>query len=293
MGERGWLIRLDAEQKLRPPLSWSNGALEKPRVINTVDFGVLEVAKPYLLASNYDKNYHKLAVSLNLDVFPAVMLVRDGVLYLGKWSGGGVEVKEYSVQLSPSNPDDDDDPSCSKTIKANDYDDVIFYQGKFCAVSQSGKLAAMDSSFKWKVIAFPVSTSMWWKKEKKKNLVESLGELLLVERHGSTFVAKHCSVEDMLKNEVKFKVYKLDGVRKQWVEMKGSDLDDRIFFVGEDCCFSVSTRDFPGCQRNCMYFCYEVWCGKNVISSRIGVFHLDVGRGSPLEASANIFLPPP
>ncbi|KAL6226907.1 hypothetical protein ACLB2K_000866 [Fragaria x ananassa] len=265
--KRGWLMRLDTNQKLLPLLSWRDGGLENPRVmINSLDFGVREVARPYLLASNQDKNYLKLAVSLYVEFFPAVMLVRDGVLYLGKWSYRGVKVKQRCVQLTRVNPDEDD-------------------------VSQSGKAAAMDSSFKWEVIAFPVPISMWDKK-KKKYLVESLRELLLVERHGSTFVAKGHSEEDMLTKEVKFKVYKLDGNWKQWIEMEGSDLDDRMLVVGEDCCFSVSSRDFPGCQGNCVLFSYEVWRGKTIFS-KIGVFHLDVGTASPLEAGTNIFRSPP
>ncbi|KAL6226909.1 hypothetical protein ACLB2K_000868 [Fragaria x ananassa] len=246
--KRGWLMRMDTNQKLLPPLSWRDSGLEKPKrvMMNSVDFGVLEVAKPYLLVSMYDNDkYHKLAVSLYFEFFPAVMLVTCGAIFLGKLS---------------------------------------------CQVSKSGKAAAMDSSFKWEVIASPVSTSMLWKK--KKFLVESLGELLLVERHGSTYVASCCSEEDMLRKEIKFKVYKLDAYRKQWVEMEGSDLDGRILCVGEVCCFSVSSRDFPGCQGNFVYFSYEVWRAKTIFS-KIGVFHLDDGSASPLEAGANIFLPPP
>ncbi|KAL6224382.1 hypothetical protein ACLB2K_003237 [Fragaria x ananassa] len=231
----------------------------------------------------YDNDkYHKLAVSLYFEFFPAVMLVTCGAIFLGKLSCQG------SIELTRVNPDDN--PSCRNIRNAEKYDDVIFYRGKFCVVSKSGKAAAMDSSFKWEVIASPVSTSMLWKK--KKFLVESLGELLLVERHGSTYVASCCSEEDMLRKEIKFKVYKLDAYRKQWVEMEGSDLDGRILCVGEDCCFSVSSRDFPGCQGNFVYFSYEVWRAKTIFS-KIGVFHLDDGSASPLEAGANIFLPPP
>lgn len=43
------------------------------------------------------------------------------------------------------------------------------------------------------------------------------------------------------------------------VAMEPSDLSDRILFVGEDGCFSVSTRDFPGCQGSCVYFCDEFY----------------------------------
>ncbi|CAL8095942.1 unnamed protein product [Prunus armeniaca] len=46
-----------------------------------------------------------------------------------------------------------------------------------------------------------------------KNLVESLGEILLVERYPSRI--KHCFVP------VKFRVYKLNAVERKWVEMEG------------------------------------------------------------------------
>lgn len=110
-------------------------------------------------------------------------------------------------------------------------------------------------------------------------------------------VGKGGFIAHMHKTELKFKVYKLDEIRKQWVAMEPLDLSDRILFVGEDGCFSVSTRDFPGSQGSCIYFCYKFYkWGCDHICSGIGVFNFDNGRAWPLEsypASANIFLPPP
>lgn len=115
---------------------------------------------------------------------------------------------------------------------------------------------------------------------------------LLVERDGCALVGKGGFIAHMHKTELKLKVYKLDEIRKQWVAMEPSDLSDRILFVGEDGCFSVSTRDFPGCQGSCIYFCDEFYkWGSDHICSGIGVFNFDNGRVCPLEsypASANV-----
>ncbi|XP_050385900.1 F-box protein SKIP23-like [Argentina anserina] len=123
------------------------------------------------------------------------------------------------------------------------------------------------------------------------------GKFYAVSRNGCAFVGRGCCIDYMLKTEVKFKVYKLDPIRKHWVAMKASNLNDRILFVGEDCCFSVSTRDFPGCPGSSIYFCYEYekW-GCHEICSGIGVFNLENGRGLRLEdypPGANILMPPP
>lgn len=80
----------------------------------------------------------------------------------------------------------------------------------------------------------------------KKNLVESSGELLLVDRC-SPF--KSCNT-----SKLEFKVFKVNAIEKNWIEVDREALDDQILFVNDDSCSSVSARDFPGFLGNSIYF---------------------------------------
>lgn len=76
----------------------------------------------------------------------------------------------------------------------------------------------------------------------KKHLVHSFEELLLV--HKSTKISRFG-----VNLTVEIKVFKLNNnaadEKQHWVKMKS--LGDRILFLGEDGCFSVSAQYFPGC----------------------------------------------
>ncbi|XP_049381406.1 probable F-box protein At1g65740 [Solanum stenotomum] len=53
------------------------------------------------------------------------------------------------------------------------------------------------------------------------------------------------------------KIYRLDEEQHEWIAVH--TLGDRIFFVGDDCCFSVSSSDFGDqCRGNCIYYVTEV-----------------------------------
>ncbi|XP_031288097.1 F-box protein At2g17036-like [Pistacia vera] len=51
----------------------------------------------------------------------------------------------------------------------------------------------------------------------------------------------------------RFKVYKLDEEMCEWVEVEDG-LEDRVFFLGDDCSFSLSAKEFSGCKGNSVYF---------------------------------------
>uniref|UniRef100_A0A0V0GZ69 Putative ovule protein n=1 Tax=Solanum chacoense TaxID=4108 RepID=A0A0V0GZ69_SOLCH len=79
---------------------------------------------------------------------------------------------------------------------------------------------------------------------KKKRLVESSGQLFLVDM----------SSYNSDPNEVdRIRIYWLDKQKHEWTRVY--KLVDRIFFVGDDCCFSVSSKDFGDqCRGNCIYY---------------------------------------
>ncbi|TQD69753.1 hypothetical protein C1H46_044717 [Malus baccata] len=123
-----------------------------------------------------------------------------------------------------------------------------------------------------------------------------MGDLLLVDRHSD--------YNHKCKNAGhKFRIFKLEANEKKWVELGAEVLDDRILVMGDDGCYFVSSRDFPGCERRSMYF-NKPWNEKSYkhelarMLSRFGVFSLDSGsnnilRLADLPSSENMFFPSP
>lgn len=240
---RGWLVKVTESEKtwqkpliMLHPLSGSpfpKGPVPNPllpKELNLNDFRVSELSKTYHSPCAY-----QLAVSLNSD-FPALMMIGGGKLYHCKLGVDGEIPKCKEIK--------------SLTSSVN-YGDVICHDGKFYAVSLDGRTIVVDSSLTAKMIATPISAPVIWRNIpigiRKRYLVESFGELLLVIYLASTTECRHLSEVG-----VAFEIFKLNADEKQWVEM--TTLDDRILFVGEDSRFSVLARDFPGCKGNCIYF---------------------------------------
>ncbi|KAL6220758.1 hypothetical protein ACLB2K_008514 [Fragaria x ananassa] len=161
--------------------------------------------------------------------------------------------------------------------------------GMFYAVTPDGRSIAVDGKLTKVAVSYPICIKYQYhcNKHRVLSLVESSGDLLLVER----FWRKGWCDGNPLKSDVKFKVYKLNAVEKKWVEMQASDLSDRIlvFLTGvhDYYGFSLAAKDFPGCQGNCIYFSTKKL-------PQVGVFDLSNGTLSDLESlpqSARIFLP--
>ncbi|PRQ47295.1 putative F-box domain-containing protein [Rosa chinensis] len=292
---RGWLVKvtegeapLDKTHIMLHPLSGTpfpknpvaNPLL--PKELNFYDFRVSELSRTYHTPYTFP-----VAVSLNSDC-PALMMIVEGKLYHCKLGVDGEIPKCKEIE------------SLISSIK---YVDVICHEGKFYVVSVDGRTVVVDSSLTAKMIATPISAPVIPRSVpaciRKRYLVESFGELLLVIYLATTTECRHLS-----ELGVTFEIFKLNAAEKQWVEM--ATLDDRILFVGEDSCFSVLARDFPGCKGNCIYF-YDP-CSRRCkyrsqprIFSNIGVFDIDGGGSnrSPRvyflddgDDSANIFCLP-
>ncbi|MBA0603801.1 hypothetical protein Gorai_006831 [Gossypium raimondii] len=149
----------------------------------------------------------------------------------------------------------------------------------------------------------------------KKFLVDSKGELLLVDMYlsiesepglssssaGFGFVEEYFENLALYMNErtIKFKVFKLDDVGKQWVEAK--DLDDRVLFLGDGCTFSASIEDLSVCRGNCIIYVDNFFysLGEEDGASEhcdVGVFDLESGSIGPLTKFpqfSELFWPPP
>lgn len=181
------------------------------------------------------------------------------------------------------------------------YDDVIVFDGHFYAVDGTGKTVAVDPFDSVTLVAPPVFGG------DKKCLVESMGELLLVDVYlsfdpddtGDYGLGEEEDDENgacyMSEKTVRFKVFRLDQAGKNWIEVQS--LADRILFLGDNCSFSASVSDFSGCKGNCIYFTDAYHNLPTEMEGafwdhEIGVFDLDSGIIGPL-TSSKLFWPPP
>ncbi|ONH97212.1 hypothetical protein PRUPE_7G176500 [Prunus persica] len=232
---RGWVVRLregeSGEPSMLHPLSSSFHIkrLPKsvfPKLINLLEFRVFELAKTYTMYhSDHSVSSYRVAISLSPD-WPAIMVVAAGKL--------------YHCKLGP------DIEMCTRVdITSEVFEDVICFEGKFYAVCHNGTAVVVDPSLEMTLIASPISPDHGSSVHCIKNLVQSLGEIILVERYPSRMKQRRLF-------PVKFRVYKLNAVERKWVEMEG--LDGRILCVENLYSFSVPAGDFPGCQRSCIYF---------------------------------------
>ncbi|KAK6254669.1 hypothetical protein SCA6_015974 [Theobroma cacao] len=135
-------------------------------------------------------------------------------------------------------------------------------------------------------------------------LVESCGDILLVVRFIGEFVDSDgklvhegdvldwvCSYRTCL-----FHVYKLDFNELKWVEM--ATLGDRVLFLGGNQSVSVSTRSFPDCEGNLIYYTDDYFQRMEEDYSYgghdMGVYNLKDGTVKPIyEYSSEQILPPP
>lgn len=182
------------------------------------------------------------------------------------------------------------------------YDDVIMYKGKFYAVDNTGRTVVVDISAKAELFANPIFGG------DKKFLVESCGELLLVDMYLSLDADGDDSSEDELMEQfdccisertVRFRVFRLSKGNLNWIEVK--NLGDRVLFLGDDCTFSASVADIYGLKGNCIFF------SDNNLRSRggedeelrgleVGVYDMESGSIEPLEfypGYTKLFWPPP
>uniref|UniRef100_A0A0V0IC28 Putative ovule protein n=1 Tax=Solanum chacoense TaxID=4108 RepID=A0A0V0IC28_SOLCH len=255
---KGWLIQViktaDGKLKVLNPLTGREIQNHMPKVLNLLDFRVSHVCKSYHvqyyipskpLFSGYDVGYvRKILLLMNhnagseKDSFSLMAIDRDNRLcYLKSGNDKWTKLKNYSSYI----------------------DDIIVYKGNFHAVDRYGETMKFDSSFNETTVASrfygetmkfdssfneTVASRFSGGGKRKKRLVESGGQLFLVD-YSSDF-GKDASRE--------IKIYRLDEKQYEWIEVH--TLGDRIFFAVNDCCFSVSSRDFGDKygRGNCIYY---------------------------------------
>ncbi|MCI03988.1 F-box family protein, partial [Trifolium medium] len=166
------------------------------------------------------------------------------------------------------------------------YDDVCVFNGRPIAVDNNGQTVAVRPDLCLDLVAEAVFGG------DKKFLVESDGELLLVDKYLSNCILNADGVNEIgMERVVRFDVFRLDEKEKKWVEVR--NLGDRVLFLGEDCVFSAASCNGNG---NCVIFMDDVYRNCHSTELGISVFHLDQRRISPLSdftCYSKLFWPPP
>ena len=284
---KSWLVKVEESEhgtvRLLNPLSSIHIRFLSdplPKVINLLDFRVIEVSKAYRF--QFSSDMHVPGMN-KLVLFPNSVWntsVEDTLIFVLFHEG-----KLGFVKYGDENWTLVDDHNFY-------YDDIIVYKGQVYAVDRWGTVPWIDSSMKLIQFSPPLCGL-----GNQKHLVESCGEIYVVDRYFDRERRRWYLDENINRNNhnlnnyrvhpntVDFKVYKLDQEWGCWVMVK--DLGDRVFVLGNDCSFSVSAREFSGCEGNCIYF-----TDKN----DIGVFYLEnqrIGKKLDFKDRCHIFWPLP
>ncbi|KAL3507215.1 hypothetical protein ACH5RR_032599 [Cinchona calisaya] len=88
----------------------------------------------------------------------------------------------------------------------------------------------------------------------------SHGEILLVERCIGQFVPVrelfHVTISQSYFT-AKFYVHRMNFDKPEWIRLE--NIGDRLIFVGVNQSVSFSAKDFPGCEKNSIYFTDDYW----------------------------------
>ncbi|KAL5549938.1 hypothetical protein UlMin_000114 [Ulmus minor] len=146
------------------------------------------------------------------------------------------------------------------------FDDILYYNNQFYAITMKGKVISFDVTNPFNLNIKVITKEISENEEEKeflgsRSLVESCGELLMVERYWDKFDTGDCEDNEACEDceysfdrfTVKFKVFKLSlNGPIMWVEIKS--LGDVALFLGDNCSFSIMASNFDGCLSNCIYF---------------------------------------
>lgn len=162
--------------------------------------------------------------------------------------------------------------------RITDYQDLIVYEGKPYVVDKWGTISCINDASLELTPVSPPASSFGLQLGGRKQLVESCGELYLVDRyldpedtrpnqqgpnyricHRRRVLVRHRMINPVVVRgniirgkTVDFKVYK---VEKDWGSLtEVTNLGDRAFILNDDMAFSVSASEFDGCRGNCLYF---------------------------------------
>ncbi|KAH6837361.1 hypothetical protein C2S53_010763 [Perilla frutescens var. hirtella] len=215
-------------------------AIEMPKALNILDFDVSEVCKAYALRyvnpskpdesdDYYDYRYAKKVVySGNVDNGEYVVMAIDLESRLWKIMSG--RKKWIMLRLGVCSRFSDFTPP---------FYDVAIVKGQFHATDVRGAIWALNYKLGWRTADYNYKRS----RALKRRFVDMVdnGEVVLVEEMGNKAngpCARNFRVEEPV---VDIRIYGLHKQLKHWVDAE--DMNSCIIVVGDDCSFSVPTRE--------------------------------------------------
>ncbi|KAK9705184.1 hypothetical protein RND81_07G039300 [Saponaria officinalis] len=221
------------KMKFINPLTPSNCVNKRDRSckksFNVLSLRVFEVCRGYRL------KFDRMKRNGGGSVKKIVLFGKSGVLVIydvGKLGYLGFEDENWTVLGS----------------EGNKYEDIAVYNGQYYVVDCMGTVYWVDGKSMTLVQFSPPLFALG----QVKNLVVSDGELFVVDSYFDDGTERDWRRPAIDFGIVEIRVYRLDEEWGTWVDVKS--LGDRVFVLGKEVCFSVSTEDFLGFGRNCVYF---------------------------------------
>ncbi|KAL6220767.1 hypothetical protein ACLB2K_008523 [Fragaria x ananassa] len=267
----------------------------KPKEFNLLDFQLVELRKSYVLKFGKNSNFNVKSVH-RLVVVPSEFLEFSDVSGIFMiYNGGRLAFVRFG------------DDKLTRVDENAHYDDIIVYKGQCYVVDKWGTISWISSGLQVIQFSPPLCGFGGQKYLGQKYLVESCGDLYVVDQFFEK-VTYHDNVNRVLPqnldNElmfwhhrnrqddadtIGFRVYKLDQEWGRWVDVK--DLGDYIFILSNDGSFSVSSSEFGGVKGNCIFFSESVLSTSRTFYNR--VFNLEDGRISSLVSLHSQMVHPP
>ncbi|PON50220.1 F-box protein SKIP [Trema orientale] len=179
-----------------------------------------------------DSSYHVLKVLITADP----LINPNDCTIVVKYGGlGKLAFIKYGKDTTWTKIEDD---------QFRGYEDMVYYKNQIYVHSR-GKLASFDPCKGTIKLIAPTIFSL---RATMKYLVESCGELLVVERFLYFFEDGYERITKM------FIVFKFDFDEAKWIEIES--LGDFTLFVGDNSSISISATEF-NVQANCIYFTHD------------------------------------
>ncbi|XP_031250444.1 F-box/kelch-repeat protein At1g64840-like [Pistacia vera] len=180
-----------------------------PKSLNLLDYRVTEIGKFYELDSTVGFSFSKVVFSSFFDEHDdefAVMASYDGQSKLGMWRNMDQKWSHIDIGL----------------LFYESFEDIIYYNDKFYAVSPKGCSVTVDPK---SLIVTQVAADLWFNgRFSVLYLVGSFNDLFLVVRYQE---------DNDDEDKYYIGVFKLNEKKRKWVRVvDGSDLVDRVLFVG-------------------------------------------------------------
>ncbi|KAK4282814.1 hypothetical protein QN277_014143 [Acacia crassicarpa] len=301
-----WIIKIEetrvaGEVRLKYPLLRSTHSKTLspglPKGLNLLDHRVSEITKVYDL--KFVGKNSKIPAAVCPEIF-SVQPIKVAACFKGP-DFAVMAIHSYG-QLSIWKNDDQKWTWLSNGRGGFCYNDVVCHKGKFYALDYSGLTISVDLSKKIVQVTPALATHRSSDDKLNKRLVSYLGDLFLLHRHpdaerGSLAGEDPDSDEDVLPTY--FDVHKLNEDERKWVPVKS--LGNRAMFVCDDCTFCVSTQEWGGCKKNCIYYLERFFSSDDAdelqVARKVALFDMEDCSAKLLSRVSDdysgLFWPPP